>query len=395
MTDPSRGQTACPVCLSPEVRPVLDLGRVPVCCNVLWPDRPAARSAPTGRFVLAFCEDCGHLMNATFNSDLVVYDGRYENSLHFSARFQQYAESQARRLASRYRLQGKTVVEVGCGQGDFLRLLCEIGGCRGIGFDPSYVHEPEHDAHPADVTVLSEYYTAASLSEPPDLVCCRHVLEHSDEPRELLSAVREGIGDRRTAAAFLEVPNTLATLRDLAIWDLIYEHPSYFTPGSITRLCDASGFSATELEVRFGGQYLTVDAAPGSALTGRPAPAGREELIEHVEAFARRYERKTSRWRDTLAEIERAGKKAVVWGGGSKGITFLNVLGPVECCEYIVDINPRKHGKFAPGTGQAVVPPEALRQHRPDIVIVMNPIYLDEIGRMLADLQVTAQVVPG
>jgi hypothetical protein len=78
----------------------------------------------------------------------------------------------------------------------------------------------------------------------------------------------------------------------------------------------------------------------------------------------------------------------VVWGGGSKGVTFLNMLKAQHQIEYVVDLNPRKQGKYVAGTGQKIVPPEFLWEYRPDIVIVMNPIYENEIRQMLNELAI-------
>ena len=50
------------------------------------------------------------------------------------------------------------------------------------------------------------------------------------------------------------------------------------------------------------------------------------------------------------------------------------------------------HDRMA-ATGQEIVSPEFLRAHRPDLVIAMNPIYVDEIGQELARLGVDARVL--
>jgi hypothetical protein len=55
---------------------------------------------------------------------------------------------------------------------------------------------------------------------------------------------------------------------------------------------------------------------------------------------------------------------------------MLNIHNEIQ---YVVDINPRKHGKFVTGTGQEIVPPEFLKEYQPDCVIIMNPIYAQEI----------------
>ncbi len=98
-------------------------------------------------------------------------------------------------------------------------------------------------------------------------------------------------------------------------------------------------------------------------------------------------------WRAELAELRRRGGRAVIWGAGSKGVAFLTALGIVEEIQYAVDINPHKHGMFMAGTGQEIVAPDFLQELDPQLVIVMNPVYLDEIRRDLADLGVDAKVV--
>ena len=65
---------------------------------------------------------------------------------------------------------------------------------------------------------------------------------------------------------------------------------------------------------------------------------------------------------------------------------------PLNFC-IAVDINPAKHGLFLPGTGQQVVAPAGLRDLDIGLVLVMNPVYADEIAGMVAAQGVTAPVV--
>jgi hypothetical protein len=82
-----------------------------------------------------------------------------------------------------------------------------------------------------------------------------------------------------------------------------------------------------------------------------------------------------------------------VWGGGSKGVTFLNLVDATSTVSRVVDLNPAKHGRFVPGTGQPFVAPVDLERAPADAVIVMNPIYADEITAMLADMGQRSEVV--
>ena len=109
--------------------------------------------------------------------------------------------------------------------------------------------------------------------------------------------------------------------------------------------------------------------------------------------FPERSRRAIEAWADRLAAWRAAGKRVAIWGSGSKGVSFLTTVpGAARTIEYAVDINPFRQGYFMAGTGQKIVAPEHLRDLRPDVVIVMNRIYVPEINRTLDSLAVTPEI---
>jgi SAM-dependent methyltransferase len=344
---------------------------------------------------LGFCRACGHVFNLAFNSALMEYSQAYENSLHFSPRFQRYAESLAVRLVERYDLHGKDIIEIGCGKGDFLILLCKLGDNRGIGFDRSYVPDPDTHMVTGQVTFVQDFYSERYADCRADLICCRHVLEHIQSPRDFVSSVRRSIGRRTDTIVFFEVPNALFTLRDLGVWDLIYEHCSYFGPSSLARLFALCGFDVCDLAETYAGQFLCLEAVPREGIADLTAgPCGDlEGMSAHVAAFADQYRRKVETWERRLEQMAQAGRRVVVWGAGSKGVSFLNTLKIREQVEYVVDVNPRKHGMVVAGTGQGIVPPEFLRDYQPEVIVVMNAVYETEIRRLVESLGLVPEIL--
>jgi hypothetical protein len=382
----------CTVCQGDGARPLLDIADVPAHCNLLWSSREEAQSAPRGDIRLCFCPQCGHLFNAAFDPQRMAYTQEYENSLHFSPVFQEYATALAQDLVERHDLRGKEIVEIGSGKGDFLHLLCELGGNRGTGFDASYVPDPGKELD-GRVRFVQEFYSERHGRHPADLICCRHVLEHIEHPDDFVAMVRRSVGDRQTAV-FFEVPDALYTLRDLGIWDIIYEHCSYFSRPSLARLFEQNGFGVQRLASVFKGQFLTIEAtpAPPSTAAGEQRPQV-AEMAGLAAAFAGNYRQKVGEWQERLAAMAGRGQRVVIWGAGSKGVTFLNTLKTGRRIEYAVDINPRKQGMYVAGSGQQIVPPDFLASYRPDTVIILNRNYQAEIGRQLAALGVPATIV--
>jgi len=384
----------CNVCGSAGVQAFFKVEGVPVHCNRLWDTRQAALEAPTGDIVLGFCGRCGQIFNLAFDPGKVSYSPDYENSLFFSPRFRQYADALAEYLVEKYELRHKLIVEIGSGAGDFLQALCQLGDNRGIGFDPSFSPDSQASKDSA-IRYVPELFSAQHLDSPPDLICCRHVLEHLADPKGLLAEVRGATPEKGETVLFFEVPNAWYTFGHLGIWDLIYEHPSYFSASALQVLFEESGFEVTRLAEAFGGQFLTLEARP-SAIEHTSAnfdEDGVKALASKAAEFSQHHRQKMAYWEGALADRTAAKKNVLAWGAGSKGVTFLNMLEAAKAIEHIVDINPRKHGRFVPVSGQDIISPERLPELRPDCIILMNPNYQAEVEQMLSDLGLEVELL--
>ena len=383
---------ACLACGSTDVERFLHLPEVPVFCNVLLPTEEEAVAAPRGDLDLGICRHCGHVFNVAFDPELVRYAEGYENSLHHSPRFQSYAEELAAELRGRHGLTDSHVVEIACGQGDFLKLVCSEPGCTGTGFDPSFRGEDPGDG----ITVEPEYFGSRPLGRAVDLICCRHALEHIDKPVEFMEMVKKAIPAGSRPAVFFEMPNSLYSLRDGGVWDFIYEHVSYFNGRSLSACFAGAGYSVRRTWETFAGQFLCIEADLEEEGTTAPDLGPVPETAELVGLAAGLGDQMSAlldKWRDRFAEIAAEGGRVAVWGVGSKGVTFLNLMGDAGAVGVPVDINPQKHGLHVPGTGQRVVAPENLPDLGIRLVLVMNPVYTGEIEGMVRARGIDAEVV--
>ena len=116
----------CPSCDTPEMSIFYSRDGVPVHSVLLMPNKEVAINFPRGDIKLAFCEDCGFISNVAFDPRQHSYSSRYEETQGFSLTFNAFHRRLASRLIDRYDLHNKVVIEIGCGKGEFLALLCEM-----------------------------------------------------------------------------------------------------------------------------------------------------------------------------------------------------------------------------------------------------------------------------
>lgn len=392
-------QSTCTVCGAVDLKELLRIDDIPVFCNVQWPDYHTAIAAARGDIHLAFCRGCGHVFNTAFDPERIQYSQAYENSLHFSPQFHAHAEALAARLVEKYALRNKTIVEIGCGKGEFISLLCAEDRNKGYGFDLSYQRDTSRTVSSESVTFIKDFYSERYAQLRPDFVCCRHVLEHIQDPIPFLQTVGAAAGSKPELVFYFEVPNVLFSLRDMGIWDFIYEHCSYFSNSSLFAAFRNAGFDVLDVYADFGNQFLGLEArvSPTANRGERnqrfPESESQAILWEVVETFKRRYTEKIAYWYAWMNDAAEQGNRAAIWGAGSKGVTFVNTIKVQGVVATLVDVNPHKQGRFVGGTGHTVIGPQSFARDPADYVVVMNSLYRDEIAACLRDLDIESPLV--
>jgi hypothetical protein len=360
------------------------------------PSRDIAVNYPKGDIKLGFCDVCGFVSNTAFNATVHEYSTQYEETQGFSDTFRAFHRRLAAGLIEKFGLRDKAVVEIGCGKGEFLTLVCEMGGNRGVGFDPAFVKERNPAPSNLDIEFVQDFYSEKYLDVRADFYCCKMTLEHIPNTAEFIRTVRRAIGGNTDATVFFQVPDLMRVLKDLAFWDIYYEHCSYFCAGSLSRVFRDAGFEVLETWTDYDDQYLMITAKPSRGGTQASAiELGAAGIVSGaIEKFLPAQKTLVDDWKQRLTELRQSGKRTVVWGSGSKGVAFLTMLNLNGTIEYVVDINPFRQGKFMAGTGQQIVAPDFLREYKPDVAIVMNPVYQSEIQQDLSRMGLATTVLP-
>jgi len=369
---------ACAICGSERTGTLIARRGTPVFQNAVYPDAEAARTAARGDLDFQRCAACGFVWNAAFSPDWLEYGPAYENRQSLSPAFDAHLKTRA--AAAWAFIGGRTeasLVEVGCGQGDFLGYLAKAkpaGVAASLfGFDPAWRGEDGQGPDGARVYRGLFDETATLNGAPADLIVSRHVIEHIPDPMAFLTTLRLCSSPQTRLA--IETPDIDWIRRTGAFHDFFYEHCSLFSLAALDRALARAGFVATRLERVFDQQYLWAEARPIEAEPAAPADV---------------YQ---AHWRAVVARAVAAGP-VVVWGAGAKGANFVQMFdADASRIAAVVDINAAKQGRHLGGSGHMVVSPEAASAIAPTTVLVMNPVYEQEIRDHIHRLGWRAEIV--
>ncbi len=309
-------------------------------------------------------------------------DENYDNHVE-SAVFDAYYGDLVGLMSRRFELDCGTVYDIGCGDGEFLKVLCEAApDVSGVGLDPSC--RPTQDGN---FRLTNRAADSASILPDARLVILRHVPEHIDDPVGFLTRLREAVPD---APFFIEVPDFNWILTNGACWDFTYEHCNYFTLRTLRLTLETAGFYVVEQQRSFGDQYQWAICRPAD---NRPPPqknrvGNADSELAAVQAYlaveADRFA--------TISELAEGPDHFVIWGMSGKGVILASLL-PEGVVSGGIDMNRAKQGRYAPMSALRIHTPGWLTGVGGSTVLVMNPNYVTEIGNLVERLGANARLI--
>jgi SAM-dependent methyltransferase len=341
--------------------------------NVLVNCYEKAKSVPQGKLDLHFCLDCTFLFNASFDENLVGYGISYENAQNHSKIFEKHIDKLIFRITQEKQINQHSILEIGCGNGYFLRKLIEANKNSGCGFDKSLGSNGSDDR----LSLLGKYYDEQDAGDF-DAVISRHVVEHILDNNSLISLLKR---KNPSAQYFIETPSLEWIVNHNAFYDIFYEHCSYFSKKSLHFLFERHGICVDKIDAIFEGQYLWLEST-----ANKKSPFNEIGLsLSDIERFFEEMENERITYIELISH-QLKNKNIAIWGAGAKGVTFANFVdSTLEKIKCIIDINPNKCGKFLPGSGHPIVSPSVLLEQDIDVIIIMNPNYSTEIRKIASN----------
>ena len=391
----------CRHCAQPLEHVFLDLGFAPPSNAYLTAEDLHAPETwyPLKLYVCAHCwlvqtEDYARA-DALFRPDYAYFSSTSSTWLEHARR---YVEAMRERLALG---PDSFVIEVAANDGYLLRHVVAAGiPCLGIEPTASTAEAAEQ----LGIPVLREFFgetlakQLAAQGRQADLIVGNNVYAHVPDINDFTRALKAALKPGGTVT--LEFPHLMQLIEHTQFDTVYHEHFSYLSLHAASRILAAAGlrvFDVEELPTHGGSLRLfgchaedaRATAAAVAALLAEETRRGLQRLDTYA-SFQARADRVKDDLLEFLIQQKRTGKKVAAYGAAAKGNTLLNYAGvKPDLLPFVCDAAPSKQGKFLPGSHVPILPPDALREQRPDYVLILPWNIAQEIKQQNTHLTAT------
>jgi C-methyltransferase C-terminal domain/Putative zinc binding domain/Methyltransferase domain len=390
------GRPACRFCGAALRHTFADLGMSPLCESFLAADQLNRMEAFYPLHVHV-CDRCFLVQLEEYVSPQEIFT-EYAYFSSYSTSWLAHARSYTERMIDRFQLGADSLaIELASNDGYLLQYFVEKG-IPVLGVEPAanVAREAVRKGIPTLVKFFGREVAADLVREGTraDLLLANNVFAHVPDVCSFATGMKLLL--KPQGVVTLEFPHLMRLMEGNQFDTIYHEHFSYFsfiTATAVLAKCGLVVFDVEELLTHGGSLRVYARHAEN---TSQPVAdrvrelASREERagFTRVETYRKFDEQVKSTKRSILAFLVDArgrGKSIAGYGAPGKGNTLLNYCGiRTDFLDYTVDRNPYKHGKFLPGTHIPVLPPERIRETRPDYVFILPWNLKNEIREQLS-----------
>lgn len=354
--------SVCPICSHSVAVKFFDGGNQTL-ATLGWP-KSAEEARSMTRYPQDFvqCPNCSHVWNRSFTYDAIPYQ-KNPNRMFNKGQTWSGHLAVTRDLLLKQLPINPTIIDIGCGEGHFVRALANarenIG--RFVGFDPNTTPETGQN-----VEFHATYFEPLKHIQVflPDAIVIRHVLEHLTNPVSLLEQLAWAASiQQKSCWLFVEVPCIDRVFETNRLADFFYEHVSHFTTDSFITLMKKTG-EIIELSHGYNREVVF-------SLVKLNIPSRLQLLAEQTYKFSTTSEDTKEYVSSQLDELAKNNQCIAIWGGTGKAAAFIHQFrADAQRFPLVVDSDPEKVGTFVPGTGQKIMFRDVLKNMPVEVIII-------------------------
>ena len=347
------------------------------------------------------CNNCFLVQLEEFQAPDDIFNDDYAYFSSYSESWLEHARNYSMMMMERFNFnQNSLVVEMASNDGYLLKNFVEKN-IPVLGIEPA--ENCATAAREVGVHSIVEFFGVATANDlvakgyRADLLIGNNVLAHVPDINDFVGGQKIMLAD--SGVITIEFPHLMRLMENNQFDTIYHEHFSYLSLLTVEKIYAAHDlviFDVDEIPTHGGSLriYARHDSDTGKPVTDRVTALRQREIeagltdITTYTAFSEQVKETKRKLLEFLIEAKRSGKTIVGYGAPAKGNTLLNYCGiRNDFLEYTVDLSPHKQGRYLPGTHLPIRAPEAIRQTRPDYLLILPWNLKDEIMEQMANIR--------
>ena len=328
-----------------------------------FPDLKSLKNDNGSDLNLFQCSSCGLVQ---LSEKPVSYYKEVIRASSFSSEMKRFRSEQFVSWVDKYNLKGKSILEVGCGRGEYLSIFkqTEVSLAHGI----EYSKESVSSCINSEISVTKGFFGDENFVLPKqkyDGFICLNFIEHWPNPNKVLAHLKKNLSE--DAIGIVEVPNFDMILKQGLYSEFISDHLFYFTKDTLTFMLNYNGFEVIECSVIWHDYILSAVVRKRKRIDLSLLKSRKLNVETELNSFIDKFEK----------------KEVAIWGAGHQSLAVMSLAKLENKIRYVVDSAPFKQGKYTPATHFPIVAPIELVNNPVKAVIIIAASYSNEVAYIM------------
>jgi len=332
------------------------------------------------------CKDCGLVFEnprMSLQSMKSYYSNEVSSNVNYGIESNgELARKEQFEFTKKFIKKSGTMLDIGARDNSFIKYW-QDQNYKIIALEPG----PSFKTELSEITFIPKFYEDYKPDKKFDIICMRHVLEHTFSPIDFLNKSWNDLKD--DGLLFIEVPNLhnpWITFVDF----FVYYHTFNFSPVTINSYVKKSGFEVLDSLYEIPYNAMRIIARKTKKNSNSVIQNDYRETKNKFLEYKDKRKNFLKKIKDKILNIK--GNKIGIFGAGDHSMHLINSIN-LDLTKIACFFDSSKNKQNTKFFGLPVLPPTIIKEKKFDTIIISSYDYQEEMNEIIKKIDPNVEVI--